>query len=410
MKIKEKIMEYFRTYWRRGRFMKAVSLTVLVCFMINIIQPAAAFGSTEDELRNKNLAVRNMVSGGVAGGASGPVNQQVDLGASDLSASMRKEMSKQNITVNLFGNVIDKAKGADKPIGSIDDKGKVIATFDKNGAAENDRDKKNDLQSRVDQFFEAGGVRGGGFKTTVSEEFRDAKTESRNEEQKQAKDKDDEEKSEDMGEMEGNISVDEKVEESVQAEKTEVVKSENVNEQSVDEKKDKLQKALAKKKDSTSVTIATIEKVQETGSKVGKELIAVRNPEDGIEQIALYQNESGTENIYVGISEGLMMYADHSGSVNIGDYSSLVEMEGNTYKKTEIALVLGNQANEDKSVNKRISGLFAPDMLNMVTKEGVLASEKKEERKGVAAKIGETIAKAASEIKDAVKEIKENKK
>ena len=376
--------------------MKAVSLTVLVCFMINIIQPAAAFGSTDDDLRNKTLHGQNMVSGGVAGGASGPVNQQVDLGASDLSASMRKEMSKQNITVNLFGNVIDKAKGADKPIGSIDDKGKVIATFDKNGAAENDRDKKNDLQSRVDQFFEAGGVRGGGFKTTVSEEFRDAKTESRNEEQKQAKDKDDEEKSEDMGEMEGNISVDEKVEESVQAEKTEVVKSENVNEQSVDEKKDKLQKALAKKKDSTSVTIATIEKVQETGSKVGKELIAVRNPEDGIEQIALYQNESGTENIYVGISEGLMMYADHSGSVNVGDYSSLVEMEGNTYKKTEIALVLGNQANEDKSVNKRISGLFAPDMLDMVTKEGVLASEKKEERKGVAAKIGETIAKASS--------------
>ena len=191
MKIKEKIMEYFRTYWRRDRFIKCVSLVVLVCFTVNIIQPAAAFGSTEDELRNKNLAVRNMVSGGVAGGASGPVNQQVDLGTSDLSASMRKEMSKRNITVNLFGNVIDKAKGADKPIGSIDDRGKVIVTFDNKGAAENDEGKKNDLQSRVEQFFEAGGVRGGGFKTTVSEEFRDAKTESRSEDQKQAQDKDD---------------------------------------------------------------------------------------------------------------------------------------------------------------------------------------------------------------------------
>ena len=129
MKVKEKIMEYFREYWRRGRFVKGVSVVVLVCFLINIIQPAA-YGASEEDLRNKRHATNNMVSGAVATGLGGPVNKQVDLGSAELPEEIRMEMSKQNIRVNEFGNVIDEAKGADKPIGSIDEEGKVIATFD----------------------------------------------------------------------------------------------------------------------------------------------------------------------------------------------------------------------------------------------------------------------------------------
>ncbi|MDR1196481.1 MAG: hypothetical protein LBL00_08415, partial [Endomicrobium sp.] len=600
MKIKEKIMDYFEMHWRRQKFMKIVSLTVLVCFLLNLVQPAA-YGATDDDLKKKKISTENTTSVAMPSGP-GSVNRQVDLAGTQLPMEMQMEMSKQNITINNFGNIVEQGRGADKPLGSIDDLGRVITTFDNAGRTENDVNKREDLQARVNQFFEAGGMRGGEYKTTVAEEYRavlplipetmnqpvdivgmrlpemqmeisqqnitvnkggyvveqgredillgrvddigrvittfdnagrtendgnkkedlqarvnqffeaggvvgggykttvspEFKTETRqdvkdmgaaannaaievlppanrqidmvgtkqaetgrqnitvnkggdvveqgredkplgrvdekgkvtetfdnngkaeNDEKKKeelqarvdqffeaggvrdggykttvavesrtetsqnAKDMEagieerkaeeqqelnQEPKAEETESLEGDIAVDSKVEEVVQNDKDEVAKKGNINEQSVDEKKENLQKARAKKKESTSVTVATIEKVQETGEERGHGLIAVRNADETQEQIALYQNENGTDNIYVGIADGQMAYANHSGSVNVQEYSETIEMEGHTYTKTEISLVEGNKEEEDGSINKKTEGLFAIETLEMVSEE-----------------------------------------
>ena len=173
MRIKNKILDYFRIYWRRGRFLKAVSLLVLSCFMVNIIQPGMIFASTEDDLRNKQIKRVDSANAVVSNMTPETVNRQVSLGTSRLDESLRMEMSRQDITVNTFGNIIEKTKGSDKPLGTIDEEGNVIASFDKNGKIDKDKVKIQDLQCRVDQFFEAGGVKGGDFKATVAEEYRD---------------------------------------------------------------------------------------------------------------------------------------------------------------------------------------------------------------------------------------------
>ncbi|MDR1195145.1 MAG: hypothetical protein LBL00_01560, partial [Endomicrobium sp.] len=170
MKIKEKIREYFETYWRRQKFMKIVSLTVLVCFVLNLVQPAA-YGATDDDLKKKKISAESVTSVAMPTGP-GSVNQQVDLTGTQLPLEMQREMSKQNIAINNFGNVVEQGRGADKPLGSVDEVGKVIVTFDNAGRTENDGKKREDLQARVNQYFEAGGVIGGGYKTTVAEEYR----------------------------------------------------------------------------------------------------------------------------------------------------------------------------------------------------------------------------------------------
>ena len=214
-------------------------------------------------------------------------------------------------------------------------------------------------------------------------------------------------KEEEIEGIEGDIAVDENVEREVNKEEG-VVRKEKINEESVTEKKEKVQKALAKKKESTSVTVATIGKVQDIGEERGKELIAVRNTEEGREQIALYENENGTDKIYVGMREGVMVYANHSGSVNVEEIDETIEMEGNVYKRTEIALVLGNKEEEDGSINKRIEGLFALETMEMVTGEGVFAEERQEEV-SIGARVGEIIEEVSEALEEMGGEIYEER-
>ncbi|MCL1971375.1 MAG: hypothetical protein FWG57_00070, partial [Endomicrobia bacterium] len=396
MKIKEKIMEYFQTYWRRGKFMKIVSLIVALCFVTNIIQPALVFGdNTTEDMRKRQ---RDMVRGGgtatsgVINPNAGTVNQKVDLNnVVHLSQEMKVELSQQNITINKFGNVIDQKKGPDKPIGSVDDNGKVTVTFDDAGRAEKDEAKRSELQGRVDEYYSKGGVKGNGqYKTTLAAEYRtenrpDVKEAERETEAKTeaaAVRRAEEQKDEKISEIEGNIAVDNKVETTVSQEQ-EVVTRQNVNEQSAEEKQAEVQKAIRDgRRESTSVTRATIEKVQATGAQQGQALIAVRNAAEETPRISLYQNEDGTENIYVGISNGKMAYANHSGDVNVREYSDNIKVEGHVYTKTEISLVSGKEENEDGSINKRVEGLFAAETLLMV-KDGEVNISQDPETKGV---------------------------
>ncbi|MCL2335399.1 MAG: hypothetical protein FWC57_04985, partial [Endomicrobia bacterium] len=399
IKLKGKIKDYLETYWRRGRFLKGVSLIVLACFMLNIISPALARaeGTTQDLKEKQDTVKQQMASGSVSGGgATGPVNQQINVGdlggAVKLSQEDKIAMSKQAITVTEQGNVMKKDSA--QPIAVVDLKSRqVIAVIGNNGQLidkDKNKDKfekqKEDVQARVDQFFGKGGQPGGQYKDTVGKEYmtESKATDSRTENRQDVKDaaagtkktentaQKDKKQANNEGtpkDIDADKTTGKKIEETVKQDKTELAKNRQVNEESQDEKKSKLQAAVKKNpKDENSASEVTIAMVQSSASNLaGLQLIAVRDNDDNKEKakISLYTSELTGDNIFVGKSGGQMSYASRSGSIDVTDASDVINMEGNTYKDTGISLVEGEEKDQDAGINKNLKGLFSGEQLRV---------------------------------------------
>ncbi|MCL2335700.1 MAG: hypothetical protein FWC57_06515, partial [Endomicrobia bacterium] len=397
IKSKESVKDYLETYWRRGKFLKGVSLIVAACFMLNIISPALARaeGTTQDLKEKQDTVKQQMATGSVAGGgATGPVNQQINVGdlggAVKLSQEDKIAMSKQAITVTEQGNVMK--QGFKQPIAVVDLKSRqVIAVTGNNGQLidkDKEKDKfekqKEDVQARVDQFFGKGGQPGGQYKDTVSKEYmNDGKAaESRTENRQDVKDMqvDAEKKAdgtiqktqkpEDREDAAKNIEAEKTtgktIESTVKTNDKEVVKKEQVNEASQEEQRAQLQESLrTNPKDLAGASDVTIARVESAAAKLNNlDLIAVMDDESnkGDDKISLYSSELTGENIFVGKSGDEMAYANHSGSIEIKGRSEVVHMEGNTYKDTGISLVRGEGKEPDGRINKNSKGLFTSEL------------------------------------------------
>ncbi|MDR1940773.1 MAG: hypothetical protein LBQ47_00390, partial [Endomicrobium sp.] len=309
----EGIRQYFQEYWKRNRFMKTVSMIVLVCFIINILN-LPAFSATQEDAEKINRTKQNLEQNVVmTGSGAGAVNQSVSIdvnaaGAAGLSAQDIEELSAKNITVNEFGNVMQ--EGSDRIIANVDEKGRVTV-FGPRGEIVKDEKVIKEWQSRVDQYKEQnnGQLSGGGYKKTtyVEDKPEEKRIESRDRREVKAEDRRSEDaqkpgegqvRAEELKEVEeisGEIKKDEDAAEEVKSDKSvEDVNGPKINEESGENKQAGLQQRLRKNiEDEASVTNVTIAKVQENAAEEGINLIAVRGAPDGVEQIALYQNENG---------------------------------------------------------------------------------------------------------------------
>ncbi|MEI8218676.1 MAG: cysteine peptidase family C39 domain-containing protein, partial [Elusimicrobiota bacterium] len=158
----------------------------------------------------------------------------------------------------------------------------------------------------------------------------------------------------------------------------EAVKKNQVNEQSLSEKKSQMWQLLNKKPgDAADVAYVTLGQVQETAQAEGIALAGVNAGLDtlqtGEQAIACFAPANGNgKNIFVAVRDGMATFADASGNLNVvpltkddkGQYSITVNGETFTYNGTMLAT--GKNRTEDPAVNKNTQGLFVASELTVV--------------------------------------------
>ena len=384
--MKEKIMNYFRQYWRSRLFMKSVSVLVAVCFVINVanLPVYAQSGRVEDELLNKRIENHAEKQEAVTNPAvMKPVNEQIGsvVNIEGLDSVSRKELDRKDMAVTEIGAILERSRDGAKEriVGSYDDEKKKISIHTHDSSRNYSKEVKADYEFRALQVLDSGAKRGS-FVETHSKEFLNSeanrgvsgKGEEREEKQgfekRPGKYEDEKEEGIEIG------IKDAEPDETVYRESDEVVEK-RVNEESAESKHNAL-KALIKEKDTASVTKATIEKIQETAAKSGLELVAKKNAGSNETQIELYSSKFTGENIFVAKSGGQMAYPTHNGSVEIRQSKDKINIGGNEFEKTGISLVSGERARQDDSINRKAEGLFITEMLSVFSGERALDLEK----------------------------------
>ncbi|MCL2144512.1 MAG: hypothetical protein FWH43_03345, partial [Endomicrobia bacterium] len=171
MKIKEKILNYLKTYWGESVFMKSVSLFVAACFIINLANlPAYSAPSHEEKERQERTRQEGMHHGHSNQGIGAPVNENIgtahqnDLLGNELSPEIQMMLNQRDIRINEYNNIIlMNRNGNERIIGTWDPEQRkvIITTF---GEAEKNKDAKDSMEQelthRVIEYFNSGGVAG----------------------------------------------------------------------------------------------------------------------------------------------------------------------------------------------------------------------------------------------------------
>ncbi|MDR2191255.1 MAG: hypothetical protein LBO62_00030, partial [Endomicrobium sp.] len=381
MKIKEKVLEYFALYWKRNIFMKSVSLAVALCFLVNIAN-LPVYAASDDDLLKKQIKAADQASVSNTGIAK-PVSEQISGAAAikaDISAAARKELDRKDITITSVGAIVEKSRDgkSERMVGSLDEKGKVRIHSGDSGKPF-DKKTKEEYEFRTQQILNSGVPRGK-YAATHSREYLALEKSGKLAETSQVaketaetgvKKEEKVKEKEDVGISEG-LKVKTAAQE-VQGERREIIQGQNINEQSAQAKQNAI-KELIKKKDTASVSKATIAKVQKIGNDAGLKLVGKINASESEAKIELYTSKYTGDSVFVGKAEGLMVYATLEGNIEVANAIKKINIGGNEFESTGVSLVRGFPQEKDDAVNKNLEGVFFVELFNVV--DGSLGGEK----------------------------------
>ncbi|MCL2144780.1 MAG: hypothetical protein FWH43_04735 [Endomicrobia bacterium] len=406
MKIKEKIMDYFRKYRGRKVFTKSVSLAVVICFLINIANVPAfgQFTKSDEELMKKELKINNKHEAVINPRMVKPVSEQVGVDVSavtDLNEGTKRELDRKDMAIISIGVINEKARnGKEHMVGSLDDKGE-INIYSGDSSRPFDKKTEEDYKFRAQQVIDSGAKRDE-YIATYSREYLNSngnqniiESGEHAEPQPQSIAKEVEHK-EDMAEIEGDTVKEKGVEQTVQKEQLQVVSGQNVNEQSGESKQNEIMLMIKDKKDTISVTKATIAKVQINAEKAGLNLVVEKDFSGDKNKIEIYSSKFTGENVFVGKAGGQMAYPTHEGNVEIRGSQKTINIGGNEFESTGISLVRGiPQQQDDNTINKKTEGLFFSELLNVYDKK-ITDKQMEGVKKGLSEKEEVDIVTAAS--------------
>jgi len=176
MKLKQKVLDYFRTCWSGQIFMKSVSLLVAVCFIINLAN-LPAYSERHRRTQEDREQIEQVKDEGASqayynnAAAGSAVNQNVtgsptDLSVtSNLSPEIQMMLNQVDLMVNDLNNVIAKTRdGEEFIVGTWDEDQERVITANFGEGSTKDKDGKKRTEDeytyRVREYFEKGGVKG----------------------------------------------------------------------------------------------------------------------------------------------------------------------------------------------------------------------------------------------------------